>query len=91
MAVRPPHNPFCVTQVYPGVAKYSNDTAAARLTYFRHALDKLRTVVGDGSVAFPYKIGCGLGGGDWAQYEAALREFAQSVTGKVVLYQLPSS
>lgn len=77
--------------MYPGAAKYGNDTAAARLGYFRQALDKLRAVVGDGSVAFPYKIGCGLGGGDWAQYEAALREFAQAVPGKVVLYQLPPS
>ena len=31
------------------------------------------------SVAFPYQIGCGLAGGDWKQYRAALEDFAERV------------
>ena len=77
-----------VAQVYPGPPKYGNDTAALRVRYFREALDRLRDVVGPGSVAFPYKIGCGLGGGDWAVYEALLADFAGRIPGDVVVYQL---
>jgi len=28
------------------------------------------------SVAFPHSIGCGLAGGDWAAYRAAIERFA---------------
>jgi hypothetical protein len=41
------------------------------------------------SVAFPYKIGCGLGGGDWAAYLPLLVAFARAVPGHVRLYHQP--
>ena len=78
-------------QMYPGAPKYGNDNAEARVRFFRAALEKLRARVGDGSVAFPYKIGCGLGGGDWTVYEALIADFARKIPGDVVLYQLPST
>lgn len=40
------------------------------------------------SFAFPHLIGCGLAGGDWQQYEAALEAFADEVAAPVVIYHI---
>jgi len=48
---------------------------AARLGWFEQALEKL-AMLGLESVAFPHSIGCGLAGGDWAAYRAAIERFA---------------
>lgn len=50
--------------------------------WFKSGLDELREfMVKDGykSCAFPYKIGCGLGGGKWKNYEKMIKEFAKDV------------
>jgi O-acetyl-ADP-ribose deacetylase (regulator of RNase III) len=59
----------------PGKASAA-ETKAQRLTWFQNALLQLADVPNLKSVAFPHGIGCGLAGGSWKQYEAALVEFA---------------
>jgi len=51
-------------------------------------LKQLAELEGALSFAFPHLIGCGLAGGDWARYEAALEAFADEVGVPVVLYQI---
>ena len=33
------------------------------------------------TIAFPYKIGCGIGGGDWDIYKRLIEGFARDVRG----------
>ena len=56
------------------------ETAAQRETWFAEGLAALTVLVRPGeSVAFPYQIGCGLGGGDWAHYAAMIDAFAAAL------------
>lgn len=41
------------------------------------------------SIAVPYKIGCGLAGGNWKEYQEKLSNFNKSGNVKLVLYVLP--
>ena len=61
------------------------ETKAQRLTWFQNALQQLADVPNLNSVAFPHGIGCGLAGGSWTQYEAALGAFAV-LTPKTEVY-----
>lgn len=51
------------------------DSHADRVVYFRQCLTEL-SKLNPTSVAFPYKIGCGLAGGDWSVYEKILQEWS---------------
>ena len=74
----------------PGKASAA-ETKAQRLTWFQNALLQLADVPNLKSVAFPHGIGCGLAGGTWAQYEAALVEFAVLVPEtKVYIVRMPA-
>jgi hypothetical protein len=42
-----------------------------------------------GPVVFPWHIGCGLAGGHWPDYAAAIAEFAAAVPGPVLLVRRP--
>lgn len=76
----------------PGKASAAAETKAQRLTWFQNALLQLADVPNLKSVAFPHGIGCGLAGGTWAQYEAALVEFAAHVpTTEVYIVQMPTT
>ena len=56
------------------------DSKIQRTVWFTKCLDQLgKTDLK--SVAFPYKIGCGLGGQNWNEYYHLIEEFAKS-TGK---------
>ena len=77
-------------QFFPGQPRFYSgfDSEKARLHYFHSALLE----IGDlnvKSVAFPYKIGCGLAGGDWTAYHKMIRDFALWKVGKlrVLIYQ----
>lgn len=63
------------------------ETNSVRLQWFKTALKTFcdRVAAGNGvhTVAIPYKIGCGLAGGSWDEYEKVLKEF--SVTYKSVI------
>ena len=55
-------------QVYPGRIRYplsDLDGQAARRKYFYHGLLRVAKIEGLESVAFPWRIGAGLAGGDW--------------------------
>lgn len=66
------------------------DSKDDRMRYFQMSLDDLSgKIPADASLAFPWKIGCGLAGGDWTVYERILEEWASKHPGhKVVLYKL---
>jgi O-acetyl-ADP-ribose deacetylase (regulator of RNase III) len=76
-------------QFFPGKPRYLTgfDSAKARLDYFHSAL----LSIGDlnaRSIAFPYKISCGLAGGDWPVYLKMLNDFsAWKINTKVLVYQ----
>ena len=68
-----------------------DDSAAARQRYFAACLACVgREVRGLRSVAFPFRVGCGLAGGDWPAYRALLEAFARAHPGvDVVLRRRP--
>jgi len=72
----------------PGRANRSKwpDTPQLRLRWFREALARVAGL-GYAEVAVPYKIGCGLAGGDWGAYRLALGEFERDSGVGVVVYQ----
>ena len=70
-----------LAQVYPGPPTTS-ESEAMRMHWFRACLEKMKEELDPGttnSVAFPYKIGCGLAKGYWPHYHQALKEFAETV------------
>ncbi|GBF93535.1 hypothetical protein Rsub_06255 [Raphidocelis subcapitata] len=77
-------------QVGPGKPRSKGqDTAARRLEYFEQGLRALARLEGAESFAFPHLVGCGLAGGEWRDYEAALERFAGDVAPRpVVIYRL---
>lgn len=82
-------------QYYPGKPKYPNsslDGVKAREKYFYQCLLHVSQISNLKSIAFPYGIGCNLGGGIWENYFGKLNNFAEYVTNKfgtkVFLYRL---
>lgn len=63
---------------------YRKSTKEPREKWFLMCLEKLATVV-DQPVYFPWKIGCGLGGGDWAVYRDMIETFAEKVSVDVFI------
>lgn len=71
-----------MAQYYPGYAKYEAsalDGVLARQNYFQQCLDTISELVDLDSISFPYKIGCGLAGGDWSVYLAMITKFSDKV------------
>jgi len=69
-----------MAQYYPGRTKYPNsrkDGVERRHKAFRECLKKIAQIPNIESVAFPWRIGCNLGGGDWYIYENMIRDFAK--------------
>lgn len=86
-------------QFWPGPA-LASDTGDERLKVFEQILLKFRghSLMKESEpmllpivFAFPYKIGCGLGGGNWGEYENLIRAFAESLWDecKVLIVKLP--
>lgn len=75
-----------------GIDDYS-DTRKNRETWFRYGLSALGQWCIENnikSVAFPYMIGCGLGGGNWKTYLEMIDDFQKFYSSlKVVIYKLP--
>jgi len=70
-----------LAQVYPGPPTTS-ESEAMRLHWFKACLEKMKEELDPTttkSVAFPYKIGCGLAKGYWPHYRQALKEFVVAV------------
>ena len=51
------------------------DTYEEREKWFRQCLDELGKCDQYQSLAFPYKIGCGLAGGNWENYLVMINDF----------------
>jgi len=64
-------------QFYPGPPKYGSDSKEYRELCFKKGLDEIGKIKGIESLAFPYLIGCGLGGGDWNKYREMINDFAK--------------
>lgn len=82
-------------QYYPGKPKYPTSTldgSAVRLDFFYKCLLRVAKIPELESIAFPWRIGCNLGGGDWEKYLGTLNNFAQYVEetqkAKVVIYRI---
>lgn len=67
------------------------DGAKDRRVYFSAAfMDLLTQIPPDASLAIPYKIGCGLAGGNWDLYERLINKIAvANPTLTITIYQLP--
>lgn len=65
------------SQYYPGKPKYW-DNCDKRTRWFSECLDKIKNTPNIKSIAFPYKIGCGLAGGDWFIYKKIIQNFAKN-------------
>jgi O-acetyl-ADP-ribose deacetylase (regulator of RNase III) len=83
-----------IGQYYPGYSgKISGygvpDSANDRQDYFQQCLDRIALIDNLESIAFPYKIGCDLAGGDWNVYSHMLEQFAEQLKDKVkvVIYK----
>ena len=66
------------------------DKGTDREKYFSQSLEHLsKQIPASSTLAFPYKIGCGLAGGNWSNYEKILTEWEQQHIGyTIVLYKL---
>ena len=64
-------------QLKPGPPS-KKDTTEMRERWFSNALKKISNIKGIKSIAFPYKIGCGLAQGNWEVYRVKIEEWAKS-------------
>jgi O-acetyl-ADP-ribose deacetylase (regulator of RNase III) len=70
-------------QYYPGKPKYDNfDGSRPREKYFHSCLLQVAKIENLTSIAFPYGIGCNLGGGNWDYYYGTLINFEKFVNNK---------
>jgi len=74
-------------QIYPGGPNKSGllevtDNANNRKKFFYDCLIDIAEIPGLVEIAFPYRIGCGLAGGNWEEYEELLKKFAVYVEHK---------
>lgn len=79
-------------QYYPGsfLPNTDNDNANKRKTYFFKALLEIAKIEDLESVAFPYRVGCGIAAGDWDWYLDTLLKFSDYVgdSVKVFIYKV---
>ena len=84
-------------QYYPGLPNMSKDhmdNEDHRRQYFYQCLVKISQIPELESIAFPYKIGCGLAGGDFKVYFNILKNFSNYVSlrehnkANVTIYKL---
>lgn len=74
-------------QYYPGKPKYPNsnlDGTLVRQINFHRCLLLVAKIQDLESIAFPYKIGCNLAGGDWEYYLGTITNFAKYLDPKGV-------
>lgn len=70
-------------QYYPGKSKFNDssyiDSPSKRKEYFKQCLEHIARLSNLTSISFPFKIGCGLAGGNWPEYLEMLEKFASKV------------
>lgn len=82
------------SQYYPGRSKYQEsnlDGVIAREKYFHKGLLNLAKISNLESVAFPWRIGCSIAGGNWQHYLGTITNFANYIEktqgAKVIIYR----
>jgi len=77
-------------QINPGRPKPSGaDTKAKRLEYFASGLRAALKLPAK-RISLPWKIGCGLAGGVWSEYQRVIREVAaENPEKQIFIYKLP--
>ena len=60
------------------------DTTENRLVWFRQCFQQLRTV-DIKTLGLPYRMGCGLAGGDWTLYFKVINDFAEQSGMKIII------
>lgn len=64
------------------------DSESNRESKFKECLDNILLEIKDlKSIAFPYKIGCGIAGGNWNNYLKMIEEFSKRTPATVVIYR----
>ena len=63
---------------------FSGDTSVQRAVWFAKCLDRMHDL--EGTFAMPYKIGCGLAGGNWDTYLRLLE--SSEIADRITLYRL---
>lgn len=81
-------------QYYPGKSKYAfstKDGIETREKYFHKCLLRVAKIENLESIAFPWRIGCGLAGGEWKHTLGQISIFANYIEEKqnarVVIYR----
>ncbi len=72
-----PGGPRKLFEVAPGMSV--SETSEVREQLFVQCLRKIKSIQTLESVAFPWKIGCGMGGGNWERYLFVINRFAELV------------
>jgi len=90
MAQWAPGIPGSYDRFYPDPPEGQKDTAEQRREWFGDALTAFLTEVDRGGqpVCLPYQIGCGLAGGDWAEYQKILERLEKKFDLEFIVYQL---
>lgn len=74
-----------MSQMFSGGVRYpdgAKDGFIARQRYFKDCLLKIMKIPALTSIAFPYKIGCGVAGGSWETYEQLIDIFSRVMKSK---------
>ena len=82
-----------IAQYHPGKPRSYDpfDTAERREEWFQKCLDEIGKIPMK-TIAFPYKIGCNLAGGNWVKYKAMIEKFALEHPEIIVcIVRLPKS
>jgi len=74
-------------QNFPGKSKFESDSVEKRLKWFEKCLDEIGNL-GIDEIAMPYKIGCGLAGGDWSKYLKLIENFGEKYKINVFLHRI---
>ena len=81
-------------QVFPGGPK-EYESKEKRERWFCSGLERLASVIlktpQDTTIAFPFRIGCGLAKGGWKRYKKMIDQFADIVKPRVVYVVKPPS
>lgn len=72
-----PGNPSGTVQLTGGVEV--SDTPDMRIHYFLSCMSHVMKADDLESIDFPYRIGCGIAGGDWVYYRKVINSFAKKV------------
>ena len=62
-----------------------NETFESRERAFSDCLKEMERIPKDAVIAFPYKIGCGLAGGNFDRYYKMIERFAEGRKGNVIV------